>query len=102
MVIWAPLRSRIVRLDQRYGEGLKRLRLPMPGLVFICVPGAQTPYVFAAKARPRSADDELYHTPTFNVFRNGRVCPGSHVFPRDLGRIPDEFFRSHFSPTGDS
>jgi E2/UBC family protein D len=102
VAIWAPPRSRSVKLDERYGEAPRRFRLPMPGLVFICVPGAQAPYVFAAKARPRSADDELYHTPTFNVFRNGRVCPGTHAFPRDPGRIPDEFFRSHFSPTGDT
>jgi hypothetical protein len=102
VAIWDPPRVRSVKLVEGYGHTARRFRLPMPGLVFICLPGAQAPYVFAAAARPRSADDELYHTPTFNVFRSGRVCPGTHVFPRDASRIPDEFFRSQFSPTGDS
>jgi hypothetical protein len=74
----------------------------MPALVFICPPAAQAPYVFAAAARPRSLDEQLYHCPLFNIFRNGRVCPGTHVFPRDPARIPEDFFRSYFSPTGDS
>jgi len=74
----------------------------MPGLVFVGAPAAQAPYVFAAAERPRSVDTQLYHCPLFNIFRSGRVCPGSHVFPRDPGRIPEDFFRSYFSITGDS
>ena len=86
----------------RYAASEICVRLPMPGLVFICLPSAQAPYVFAAKSRPRAAGEDLYHAPTFNVFRDGRVCPGTHVFPRDPGRMPEEFFRSHFSPAGDT
>ena len=40
--------------------------------------------------------------PAFNVFRDGRVCPGSHRFPEQVGRIPESFFQSFFSLTGDS
>ena len=102
VALWCPPRVWSVRLQESYGERPRRFRLPMPGLVFLCLPAAQAPYVFAAKARPRTGDDELYHCPTWNVFRNGRVCPGTHVFPRDPARIPEEFFKSQFSPTGDS
>jgi hypothetical protein len=102
VALWCPPRLWSVRLQETYGERPRRFRLPMPGLVFLCLPAAQAPYVFAAKARPKTGDDELYHCPTWNVFRNGRVCPGTHVFPRDPARVPEEFFKSQFSPTGDS
>jgi hypothetical protein len=102
VAVWCPPRLWPVRLQEAYGQRPRRFRLPMPGLVFLCLPAGQAPYVFAAKSRPRSAQDELFHGPTFNVFRNGRVCPGTHVFPRDPGRVPEEFFKSQFSPTGDS
>jgi len=58
--------------------------------------------VFAAQRRPRGLEDELFHCPTFNVFDSGRVCTGSHAFPVDPSRVPEEFFRSHFSVTGDT
>jgi hypothetical protein len=74
----------------------------MPGLVFVCLPARQAPYVFAATARPRSVDDQLYHVPAYNVFASGRVCTGTHNFPPDPGRIPEEFFRSFFSATADT
>ncbi|MGI9145147.1 MAG: hypothetical protein ACR2IK_01125 [Chloroflexota bacterium] len=102
VALWCPPRMWSVRLQETYGKQPRRFRLPMPGLVFLCLPAAQAPYVFAAKARPRTGDDQLYHCPTWNVFRNGRDCPGTHLFPRDPARIPAEFFKSQFSPTGDS
>ena len=40
--------------------------------------------------------------PRFNVFSDGRVCPGSHRFPEEVGLIPEGFFQSFFSLTGDS
>ena len=40
-------------------------------------------------------------SPAFNVFRDGRVCPGSHRFPEEVGLIPESFFQSFFSLTGD-
>lgn len=102
IALWREPQVWRVRLQETYGKPGRRFRLPMPGLVFICLQAAQAPFVFAATERPKSADDQLFHCPTWNVFRNGRVCPGTHVFPRDPGRIPDEFFKSQFSPTGDS
>ena len=78
-----------------------RLRIPMPGLVFVCAPG-RTPWVFACRERPTRQDQPLYASPTFNTFMNGRVCPGSHKFPDEVDRIPESFFRSFFSLTGDT
>ncbi|MCW5882143.1 MAG: hypothetical protein KIS91_14525 [Anaerolineae bacterium] len=98
VAVWREARVWTVRLREQYDARPRRLRLPMPGLVFVCLPARQPPYVFAAKARPRSPDDRLYHCPTYNVFATGRICTGSEVFPADPSRVPDAFFRSHFSP----
>ena len=73
----------------------------MPGLVFVCSPG-RAPWVYAAAGRPTNPEETLYRIPTFNVFGDGRVCPGSHRFPEDISRIPESFFESFFSTTGDS
>ena len=79
----------------------QRLKLPMPGLIFIYVQG-QAPWVFAAKSRPLRLHDQLYRTPAFNVFANGRICPGNHHFPENPSQIPESFFQSFFSLTGDT
>ncbi len=102
VAIWRSPQVWAIRLREEYGQRPRRFRLPMPGLVFVCSVARQAPSVFAARARPRPADDQLFHCPAFNVFRDGRVCPGTHVFPQDPARIPEEFFKSHFSLTGDS
>ena len=51
---------------------------------------------------PTDPDQQLYRAPAFNVFRDGRTCPGSHRFPEEVGRIPESFFQSFFSLTGDT
>jgi hypothetical protein len=102
VAVWRAPKVWTVRLRERYDAPPRRLRLPMPGLVFVCPPRGQAPYVFAAKARPKTAEDDLYHCPTYNVFPSSRVCTGSHAFPTDAGRVPEEFFRSYFSATGDT
>lgn len=79
----------------------ERFHVPTPGLVFICH-SRRPPWVYAAKRRPRSNEDMLYHAPFYNVFRNGRVCPGTHDFPEEVTDIPASFFQSLFSHTGDS
>ena len=56
----------------------------------------------AALERPTKPEQQLYRAPAFNVFRDGRVCPGSHRFPEDVGLIPESFFQSFFSLTGDT
>ena len=73
----------------------------MPGLVFVCSPG-RAPWVYAAKSRPTGAEQQLYRAPAFNVFGDGRVCPGSHTFPEEVGLIPESFFESYFSMTADT
>ena len=102
VAVWREPRVWTVRLRERYDAPPRRLRLPMPGLVFVCLPARQAPYVFAAARRPRAPDDQLYRCPTYNVFASGRVCIGSHAFPADAGTVPEEFFRSYFSATGDT
>lgn len=77
-----------------------RYRLPMPGLIFVCRPGSP-PRVFAARTRPVSLKDNLYHAPVFNVFSDGRTCPGSHRYPETVAEIPDSFFMSFFTATAD-
>jgi len=78
----------------------RRFECPMPGLVFLCSLG-KAPWVFAMKRRPTKQSDIVYEAPLCNIFKNGRVCPGNHKFPLDVGKIPDSFFRSFFSSTAD-
>ena len=102
VAVWREPRVWIIRLRESYDAKPRRLRLPLPGLVFVCLPGRQAPYVFAAANRPRSADDLLFHCPTFNVFASGRVCPGTHTFPADPAKVPEAFIESYFSVAGDT
>lgn len=88
-----------VALQLSLKDPAERFSLPMPPLVFIHTP-AGAPYVFAVKRRPRSDSDEVYHTPTFNVFESGRVCAGSHKFPDDPEQTAGHFFTSFFSQEG--
>ena len=99
--LWRPPQVWPVALQREAFEPPARLRLPMPGLVFVCSPG-RAPWVYAALRRPSEPEQMLYRIPAFNVFRDGRVCSGSHKFPDEVGEIPESFFRSYFSLTGDS
>ena len=99
--LWRPPQIWPVALQREAFKPPARLRLPMPGLVFVCSP-ARAPWVYAALERPTYAKQTLYKMPAFNVFSDGRVCPGSHRFPEEVGLIPESFFQSYFSGTGDS
>ena len=99
--LWRPPQVWPVALQREAFKPPARLRLPMPGLVFVCSPG-RAPWVYAALSRPSDPDERLFRAPAFNVFRDGRVCPGSHRFPEDVGLIPESFFQSYFSGTGDT
>ena len=101
VALWRPPQVWPVALQREAFQPPARLRLPMPGLVFVCSPG-RAPWVYAALSRPTDSEHQLYRAPAFNVFRDGRVCPGSHRFPEEVGRIPESFFQSFFSLTGDS
>ena len=98
--LWEEPKVWKVALQEHLNQAPRRFTLPMPGLVFLCSPG-KTPWVFATKRRPAKMSDIVYRAPLCNVFQSGRVCPGNHRFPRDVGQVPDSFFRSFFSPTAD-
>jgi PRTRC genetic system protein B len=102
LALWEPPRVRTVRLRTSLEAPPRRYRLPCSGLVFLCPPAGQAPYVFAAKDRPRREADNLYHAPFYNVFASGRVCVGTHPFPRDPARVPHAFFTSYFSAAMDT
>ena len=101
VALWRPPQVWPVALQREAFKPPARLRLPMPGLVFVCSPG-RAPWVYAAPERPTDPEQPLYRMPAFNVFRDGRVCPGNHHFPEEVGRIPESFFQSFFSGTGDT
>ena len=101
IAIWKEPSVRPIALQREPFKPPQRLSLPMPGAVFLCAP-ARAPHVFACPKRPQSENDILYRMPTFNVFSDGRVCAGNHEFPPEVNRIPDSFFESFFSLTGDS
>ena len=101
VALWRPPQVWPAALQREAFQPPARLRLPMPGLVFVCSPG-RAPWVYAALERPGNPEQQLYRAPAFNVFRDGRVCPGSHRFPEQVGQIPESFFQSFFSLTGDS
>ena len=101
VALWRAPQVWPVALQREAFQPPARLRLPMPGLVFVCSPG-RAPWVYAALERPTDPEQQLYRAPAFNVFRDGRVCPGSHRFPEEVGRIPESFFQSFFSLTGDT
>ena len=101
VALWRPPQVWSVALQREAFKPPARLRLPMPGLVFVCSPG-RAPWVYAAASRPTDTEQPLFRAPAFNVFRDGRVCPGSHRFPEEVGLIPGSFFQSFFSLTGDS
>ena len=101
--IWVgPQVWRLVLRSPEPGGKDRRLRLPFPGLLFVCRPDASGAYVLAAPARPRSLEATLFHCPTPNVFANGRICTGDHAFARDPLKLPAEFFLSKFQNTGDT
>ena len=101
VALWRPPQVWPVALQREAFKPPARLRLPMPGLVFVCSPG-RAPWVYAAAGRPTDPEQHLFRAPAFNVFGDGRVCPGSHRFPEEVGLIPEGFFQSFFSLTGDT
>ena len=101
VALWRPPQVWAVALQREAFKPPVRLRLPMPGLVFVCSPG-RAPWVYAALERPTDHEQPLYRMPAFNVFSDGRVCTGSHRFPEETAEIPESFFGSFFSMTGDS
>jgi hypothetical protein len=100
VALWRSARVWPVALATEPLKPPRRMKLPMPSLIFICSAG-RPPKVYAAKRRPKSLEDVIYHAPLFNVFGDGRTCPGTHKYPDDLRELPESFFISFFTPTGD-
>ena len=94
--LWRPPQVWKVALVTQAFQAPRRFSLPMPGLIFVCSP-AKAPRVFAAKKRPKSPKEHIYHAPLFNLFGDGRACPGTHKFPEKVSEIPESFFSSFFS-----
>lgn len=105
VALWRPAMVWQVALQAEPFKPALRFKLPMPGLIFICSP-SKPPAIYAAKKRPKSTGDIIYHAPLFNVYRDGSTCPGSHKYPKDINQIPEDFFTSFFtlaaSPSGRS
>lgn len=97
IAIWQEPRIWMVRLRERSDRPPRRLSIPLPGLVFVCLRAGEPPYVFAARERPTAETAQLYRCPAPNVFDTGRICTGSHAFPADPARVPAAFFESFFS-----
>jgi hypothetical protein len=96
VALWRPPRVWPVALQLEAFKPPRRFKLPMPGLIFLCSPG-RPPRVFAAKKRPRDAKQFIYHAPLYNVFGDGRTCPGTHHYSVDIQEIPESFFTSFFT-----
>ena len=100
VAIWREPQVTRVALQEQFGTPPERFTIPLPGLIFLCKPG-QPPWVYAAKKRPTSASEKVYAAPVYNVFKNGRSCPGTHKYPMEVQDQPDSFLRSFFAATGD-
>ena len=88
VALWRPPQVWSVALQQEAFKPPARLRLPMPGAGLRLLAGPR-PWVYAATSRPADLEQHLFRAPAFNVFRDGRVCPGSHRFPEEVGLIPE-------------
>ena len=53
--------------------------------------------MFAAKSRPQGPGTIIYHAPLFNIFGDGRSCPGTNKYPDNVAEIPESFFLSFFT-----
>ena len=97
VALWRAPRVWPVAIQLEAFKPPERLKLPLPGLVFVCRPGLP-PLVYAAKHRPQGPEDMLYRAPLFNVDAEGRSCAGTHHYPDAIGDIPESFFLSFFAP----
>ena len=97
--LWRPPKVWKVAVELKAFEPPERMELPMPGLIFVCEAG-RPPAVYAAKRRPTSLEEEVFHAPLLNLYPNGMSCQGTHRYSGDIAAIPEEFFTSFFTATG--
>lgn len=100
VAIYVEPQIRQLALQVAYNKPVKRFKVPMPGLIFLCRPSVP-PWVYAVRRKPTKEKDIVYNAPLANVFADGRTCPGTHKFPARIADIPQSFFVSWFSATAD-
>ena len=66
VALWRPPQVWSVALQREAFQPPARLRLPMPGLVFVCSPG-RAPWVYAALGRPTDPEQQLYPESTEGI-----------------------------------
>ncbi|MDP2661817.1 MAG: hypothetical protein Q8R28_13900, partial [Dehalococcoidia bacterium] len=98
--LYAEPQVRKVALSVGIDKPPVRYEIPLPPLVFLCLPG-RPPWVWATKHRPEKGNDPVYKAPLANVYADGRTCPGSHVYPTDVRETVSSFFLSFFSAAAD-
>lgn len=91
---------RKVALQTDINKPAKRFTIPLPGLIFLCIPG-RPPWIYAVKKKPVSDIDMVYAAPLLNVYANGSTCPGTQVYPDKIPQIIEDFFLSFFSNAAD-
>ncbi len=84
VALWRLPQVWSVALQREAFKPPARLRLPMPGLVFVCSPG-RPPWVYAATSRPTDPEQHLFRAPAFNVFRERAGLPRKPPVPRGGG-----------------
>lgn len=99
--VFDPPKVRTLALQFDPAKPAKRFTIPLPGLVFICRPGSP-PWVYALKAKPKTVKELVYRAPLFNIYDNGRSCPGSSKYPNNTMDIIENFWLSFFTSEADS
>ena len=84
VALWRPPQVWPVALQREAFKPPARLRLPMPGLVFVCSPG-RAPWVYAALERPSDPEQQLYRTPALQRLPGRAGLPGQPPLPRTGG-----------------
>ena len=101
VALWRPPQVWPVALQREAFKPPVRLRLPMPGLVFVCSPG-RAPWVYAATEQAHRRRAASLPGPGLQRLQGRAGLPRKPPVPRGGGLIPESFFQSYFSLTGDA
>ena len=98
--LYVAPRIRILALQEDINQAARRFTIPLPGLIFLCYPGAP-PWVYAVERKPTRETDTVFRAPLCNIHENGRSCAGTHTYPQRVADIPQSFFVSFFTASAD-
>ena len=84
VALWRPPKVWPVALQREAFNPPARLRLPMPGLVFVCSPG-RAPWVYAALSRPTDPEQQLFRPRPSTSSATGGSVPEATGSPRRWG-----------------